>query len=85
MSRAAALVEVLGRALADDPDEVRVVASDHRGVSMVELFMPQGDLGHVIGRQGRTAAAIRALANLAAEKDGQRIQVEFREGRPPSA
>lgn len=80
MSRAAEVVEVIARALADEPDEVRVVTSDHRGTSLVELFMAPGDLGHVIGRQGRTANAIRTLATVGAERDGQRVQIEFRDG-----
>jgi predicted RNA-binding protein YlqC (UPF0109 family) len=80
VSRASALVESVAKALADDPDRVRVIASEHRGTTLVELFMAPGDLGHVIGRQGRTAAAIRVLAALAAERDGNRVQVEFRDG-----
>lgn len=77
---AADVVEVVARALADEPEEVRVVTSEHRGTTLVELFMAPGDLGHVIGRQGRTANAIRTLALVGAERDGQRVQVEFRDG-----
>jgi predicted RNA-binding protein YlqC (UPF0109 family) len=76
---AAGVVETIARALADAPEEVRVVTTEHRGTTLVELFMAPGDLGHVIGRQGRTAAAIRTLAGLAAEQEGQRVQVEFRD------
>lgn len=85
MSRASDLVAVVARALADEPEAVHVVETEHRGVFVVELFMPPGNLGHVIGRQGRTATAIRTLASVAAERDGQRIQVEFRDGPVPSA
>ena len=80
MSPVGAFVEAVARALADEPDLVRVVERDHRGTNLVELFMAPGDLGHVIGRQGRTAAAIRTLALVAAERAGQRVQVEFRDG-----
>jgi predicted RNA-binding protein YlqC (UPF0109 family) len=80
VSRAAQVVEAIARAVADEPDQVRVVEGQHRGISLVELFMAPGDLGHVIGRQGRTAAAIRLLATLAAERDQERVQVEFRDG-----
>jgi predicted RNA-binding protein YlqC (UPF0109 family) len=76
-----ALVEAIGRTLADDPDTVRVTEAQHRGVAVVELFMAPGDIGRVIGRQGRTAQAIRTLAALAADKAGGRAQVEFRESR----
>jgi predicted RNA-binding protein YlqC (UPF0109 family) len=80
VSRAAQVVETIARALADEPDRVKVLDTDHRGTRLVELFMASGDLGHVIGRQGRTAAAIRLLAALAGERDQQRVQVEFRDG-----
>jgi predicted RNA-binding protein YlqC (UPF0109 family) len=76
------LVETVARALADEPDQVRVVERQHHGTTLVELFMAPGDLGHVIGRQGRTATAIRTLAALAAEREGQRVQVEFRDEQP---
>ena len=85
MSRVGDLVGDIARALADDPDAVRVVEGEHRGVNVVEVYMAEGDLGRVIGRQGRTAAAVRTLATVAAELAGQRVQVEFRDGRPPGA
>jgi predicted RNA-binding protein YlqC (UPF0109 family) len=80
VSRAGDVVAVLARALADHPEQVSVTESEHRGTTLVELFMAPGDLGHVIGRQGRTASAIRTLATLAAEADDRRVQVEFRDG-----
>jgi hypothetical protein len=79
--RLAALVEVIGRALADEPEQVRATEAQHRGVSVVELFMAPGDIGRVIGRQGRTAQAVRGLVALAAERSGGKAQVEFRESR----
>jgi hypothetical protein len=82
VSPAASVVEAVARALADEPDEVSVVESTHRGTTLIEVFMAPGDLGHVIGRQGRTATAIRVLAAVAAERDEQAVQVEFRDGPP---
>lgn len=79
MSRTRDVVEVVARALADHPGQVRVTETEHRGQLVVELFMAPGDLGRVIGRQGRTAAAIRTLASAAAEDEGRRISVEFRD------
>ena len=79
MSRAKDVVELIARALAEHPDAVRVSEAEQRGQVVVELFMAPGDLGRVIGRQGRTASAIRLLAALAAERDGQRVSVEFRD------
>ena len=79
MSRAKEVVEVIARALADHPDQVRVSENEHRGQLVVELLMAPGDLGRVIGRQGRTASAIRLLADMAAEQEGRRVTVEFRD------
>jgi predicted RNA-binding protein YlqC (UPF0109 family) len=81
VSRARDVVEVVARALADRPDDVVVAERDRRGQSVVELTMPPGELGRVIGRQGRTAAALRTLAAAAGELDGQRVVVDFRDER----
>lgn len=79
----AKVVETVGRTLADDPDAVNVVESEHRGVTLLELYMAEGDLGRVIGRQGRTAQALRTLVTVAAEHAGRKVQLEFRDGRSP--
>lgn len=79
MSRARDVVEVVARALADHPDAVRVTESEHRGQQVVEVFMAPGDLGRVIGRQGRTAAAMRTLVNATAELEGLKATLEFRD------
>ena len=79
MSRARAVVEAIARALADKPDAVHVTEREARGQQFVELTMAPGDMGRVIGRQGRTAQAVRTLANLAAEMDGQKVSVDFRD------
>jgi predicted RNA-binding protein YlqC (UPF0109 family) len=77
VSRARDVVEVVARALAVNPDEVDVTEADRRGQNVIELTMAPGELGRVIGRQGRTAAAVRALAAAAAELDGTRVVVDF--------
>jgi predicted RNA-binding protein YlqC (UPF0109 family) len=46
---------------------------------VIELSMPPGELGRVIGRQGRTAAAVRTLAAAAGELEGHRVIVDFRD------
>jgi predicted RNA-binding protein YlqC (UPF0109 family) len=79
VSRARDVVEVIARTLADHPDAVRVTERSHKGQSLVELFMAPGELGRVIGRQGRTAAAMRTLANAAAELEGTKATLEFRD------
>jgi predicted RNA-binding protein YlqC (UPF0109 family) len=79
VSRARDVVEVVARALADKPEAVSVTERAVRGQTLVELVMAPGDMGRVIGRQGRTAAAMRTLANAAAELDGTKVMVEFRD------
>jgi uncharacterized protein len=79
VSRARDVVEVIARTLADHPDAVRVTEREHRGQTLVELFMAPGDMGRVIGRQGRTAQAVRTLAAAAAESEGRKANVEFRD------
>jgi hypothetical protein len=79
VSRARDVVEVVARALADRPDEVVVTEAERRGQTIVELTMAPGELGRVIGRQGRTASAVRALAAAAGEIDGTHVGVDFRD------
>jgi predicted RNA-binding protein YlqC (UPF0109 family) len=76
------VVELLARTLTDRPDEVKVLESQHKGTTLIELFVAPGELGKVIGRQGRTAAALRTLASSAAEKAGTSVTLEIRDGRP---
>jgi predicted RNA-binding protein YlqC (UPF0109 family) len=79
VSRARDVVEVVARALADHPEAVRVTERTHKGQSLVELFMAPGELGRVIGRQGRTAVAMRTLVAAAAELEGTKATLEFRD------
>ena len=79
MSRARDVVEIIARTLADQPDGVRVTEQAHRGQVLIELFMAPGDLGRVIGRQGRTAAALRTLVAATAELEGAKVTLEFRD------
>jgi predicted RNA-binding protein YlqC (UPF0109 family) len=80
VSRARDVVEVVARALADHPQSVRVTERSHGGQTQVELFMAPGDLGRVIGRQGRTAAALRTLVSATADLEGGKATLEFRDG-----
>jgi len=74
-----AVVEVVARALVDHPDAVRVTESQRRGMTVLELTTAPGDMGKIIGRQGRTAAALRTLVAVTAEKHGQRAQLDIRD------
>jgi hypothetical protein len=77
VSRARDVVEVIARALVDHPESVRVEERVDRGSVRVELTSRPGDLGRLIGRRGRTASAVRTLADLAAEHDGLSVSVDF--------
>ena len=79
MSKAGDVVLVVARALAARPDAVKVEEFERRGQVIVELSMAPGELGRIIGRQGRTAAAVRTLAATAGELEGQRVVVDFRD------
>jgi predicted RNA-binding protein YlqC (UPF0109 family) len=86
VSEAREVVAFLARALVDDPDGVRVTEAEQRGTTVIELFVAPEDLGKVIGRQGRTAAALRTLAAAAGERHGRKVMLEIREpGRPSPA
>jgi len=73
------VVSVLAKALTDRPDQVKVVESQHKGTTLVELYLAPGELGKVIGKQGRTAAALRTLAATAGEKEGKTVTLEIRD------
>ncbi|OQX67053.1 MAG: RNA-binding protein [Sorangiineae bacterium NIC37A_2] len=74
------LVATVAEALVDDPDGVEVAEiEDERGV-LVELRVAKGDMGKVIGKDGRTAQSIRALLNAAAARQGCRAQLEIIDG-----
>jgi uncharacterized protein len=76
-----AVVELLAKVLTDRPDAVRVTESQHKHKTLIELFVSPADLGKVIGRQGRTAAALRTLAATAGEREGKDVTLEIRESR----
>lgn len=71
------LVEVVAKALVDNPDEVVVTEKvDGRNI-VVELHVAASDMGKVIGKQGRIAKAIRTVVKAASSKDNTRVDVEI--------
>ena len=74
-----AVIEVVVRALVDRPEAVRVTETERRGTTVLELKTAPGDMGKIIGRQGRTAAALRTLLAVTAEKHGRRAQLDIRD------
>ena len=65
--------------LVDDPREVSVEEVPFRGGRMLTLHVAEDDLGIVIGRQGRTVRALRALLTLRGERDGEQYDLEIAE------
>ena len=62
------LVEIIAKALVDNPDEVVVTETVKERAIVIELKVAESDTGKVIGRQGRIAKSIRAVVNSAAIK-----------------
>ncbi len=73
----AELVEYIAAALVDIPDEVEVTEVAGQQTSVLELRVAPEDVGKVIGKQGRTARAIRALLSAVSDKDGRRAVLEI--------
>jgi hypothetical protein len=71
------LVEYIAKALVDDAESVRVDEVEGERVTVIELRVAQGDLGKVIGKQGRTARALRTILNANATKLGKRAVLEI--------
>ena len=72
-----ALIEYLGRALVDLPNLVNVKCIEGEQTTVIELKVAKEDLGKVIGKQGRTARAIRTILNGASTKLKKRTVLEI--------
>jgi predicted RNA-binding protein YlqC (UPF0109 family) len=73
------LVSNIAKALVDNPDDVQVNVVEGEQTTVVELRVDPDDLGKVIGKQGRTARAIRTLLGTAGKKDNKRVLLEILE------
>ena len=71
------LVEVIAKALVDDPNEVVVTETETEKAIVLELRVAQSDMGKVIGKQGRIAKAIRSVVKAAASKEEKRVTVDI--------
>jgi uncharacterized protein len=71
------LVEVIAKALVENPDEVVVTEKEDGKNITVELHVAPSDMGKVIGKQGRIAKAIRSVVKAASSKDNKRVDVEI--------
>lgn len=76
MQRLESLLTFLARSLVDEPEEVEVSAEESDSQVTLRLRVAPGDVGRVIGRQGRIVKAIRTLVKAASVKAGKRVSVE---------
>ena len=73
------LAEFLGRGLVDRPEDVSVVETVEEGTNLLEMRVHKGDVGKVIGKQGRTARALRVILGTAGAKISKRCDLQIRE------
>jgi uncharacterized protein len=73
----AELVEFLARSLVDDPDAVRVEREERDDALVLHLHVAEGDVGKVIGRQGRIARALRTVVRAAGAHENRRVVLEI--------
>jgi predicted RNA-binding protein YlqC (UPF0109 family) len=71
------LVEFLARRLVDEPDAVRVETEEREDALVLHLHVAQGDVGKVVGRQGRIARALRAVVRAGGVREGRRVLLEI--------
>lgn len=71
------LVEIMAKALVDKPEEVEVTEIEGEQTTVVELKVAKDDLGKVIGKQGRTARAMRTILGAASTKIRKRSVLEI--------
>lgn len=71
------LVLVLAQALVDHPDDVTVTETTTERGSVIKLSVAKGDIGKVIGKDGKTAQAIRTLLHAACNRSGRRIHLDI--------
>jgi len=74
-----ALIEYIAKALVDNPEEVNVAEVEGEKTTVIELRVAQTDLGKVIGKEGKTARAMRTILNAAGTKVGKRCVLEILE------
>jgi predicted RNA-binding protein YlqC (UPF0109 family) len=73
------MIEYIAKSLVDNPDEVHVLEVEGEQTSVIELKVAKEDLGKVIGKQGRTARAMRTLLGAASTKAKKRSVLEILE------
>ncbi len=71
------LLTYIAQNLVDNPDEVRVTQREANGETVFEVSVADGDMGKIIGRQGRIVKEIRILMRAVAQRKGQKVSVEI--------
>jgi predicted RNA-binding protein YlqC (UPF0109 family) len=71
------LIKYIAEALVDSPEEVEVMEVEGERTSVIELKVAKKDLGKIIGKQGRTARAIRTILSAASTKINKRSVLEI--------
>lgn len=71
------LIAVIAKSLVDSPDDVKVTRNDEEDNVTIELAVAPDDLGKVIGKQGRTARALRSILAATAAKENKRSRLEI--------
>lgn len=71
------LVEVIAKALVDDPESVVVNEREEKKTTVLEVRVAESDRGKVIGKQGRIAKAIRSVVKAAAAKEDKKVIVDI--------
>ncbi|MBW2552772.1 MAG: KH domain-containing protein [Deltaproteobacteria bacterium] len=71
------LIEYIAKSLVDQPDAVKVAEVEGERTSVIELSVAKEDMGMIIGKQGRTATAMRTLLNAASMKQKKRTILEI--------
>ena len=71
------LLLYMAKSLVDNPDAVTVIESSDEEGQVLELHVAEGDMGKVIGRQGRIAKEIRTIIKTVAQRTGEKVTVEI--------
>ena len=71
------VLEIIAKSLVDNPDEVSITEVEGEQSTILELRVAAGDMGKVIGKQGRIARAIRTVVKAAASRESNQVVVEI--------
>ena len=71
------LVKTIAESLVDDPSQVQVSEQLEDGLVVINLTVKKEDMGRIIGKEGRTAKALRTIINAIATKDGKKVTIKI--------